>query len=171
MIKVGVGKLTKLYGQNSQLVLDISNIINPFMHNVWPFYNIMHERVKEKNGNQLGLYFVKKKIRGISYTKCTGKNCRIIWLQNVFYYLKNEHKNILTTKDAWLNDRIMDADQKLIRKVLGKIGSFQSVLNSQKNQITHSEQLTTSTYSCYMTETTIDFFPFVPMALFRYAIA
>ena len=66
MIKVSVGKLTKLYGQNSELLLDISNIINLFMHNVWPFYNIMHERVKEKNGNQLGLYFVKKKIRGMS---------------------------------------------------------------------------------------------------------
>ena len=54
------------------------------------------------------------------------------WLQKEFYYLKNEDKNILKTKDAWLNDRIMDAAQKLICKTSGKIDSFQSVLNSQK---------------------------------------
>ena len=54
------------------------------------------------------------------------------WLQNGFYYLENEDKNILLTKDAWCNNRIMDADQKLIFKVLGKTDSFQSVLNPQK---------------------------------------
>ena len=41
MIKVSVRKLTKLFGQNSGPLLDISNII------------------KEKNGSQLGLFFVK----------------------------------------------------------------------------------------------------------------
>ena len=56
----------------------------------------------------------------------------VFWLQNEFYYLKNEDKNILMTKDAWLHDRIMKAAQKLICKALGKIDSFQSVLNSQK---------------------------------------
>ena len=28
------------------LLLSPSYKVNPFMHNVWPFYNIMHERVK-----------------------------------------------------------------------------------------------------------------------------
>ena len=59
------------------------------------------------------------------------KSCRII-LQNKFYYLKNENKNILMTKDPWLNDRIMDATQKLICKVSGKTDSLQSVLNLQR---------------------------------------
>ena len=72
------------------------------------------------------------------------------------------------TKDACPNDRIMDAVQKLLCRALGKIDSFQSVLNSQ---ITHSEQLTMSKYSCYMTDTIISFLLFVPLAVFRYAIA
>ena len=55
-----------------------------------------------------------------------------LWLENEFYYLKNEGKNILMTKDVWLNNRIMDADQKLNCKGLGKMHIFQSVLNSQK---------------------------------------
>ena len=54
------------------------------------------------------------------------------WLRNEFYYLKNDVKNILMTKDVWLNDRIMDAAQKLFCKALSKIDSFQSVLNPQK---------------------------------------
>ena len=56
------------------------------------------------------------------------------WLLNEFYYLKVEDKNILTTKDAWLNDRIMDAAKKLICKALGKIDSYQPVLNSGKKR-------------------------------------
>ena len=36
------------------------------------------------------------------------------------------------TKDVWFNDAIMDAAQKLICKALSKIGSFQSVLSSQR---------------------------------------
>ena len=93
------------------------------------------------------------------------------WLQNEFYYLKNEDKNILMTKDALLNDRIIDAAQNVICKALGKIDSFQSVLNPQKDQITHSEQLIKSTHSCYMTGKSIGFFLFIPLAVFRYAIA
>ena len=42
MIKVSARKLTKLFGQNSGFLFDMLNII------------------KEKNGNQLGLIFVKK---------------------------------------------------------------------------------------------------------------
>ena len=56
MVKVGVWKLRNLFGQNRGLLLDILNIIK-----------------EKKNGNQLGLFFVKKNIRGMSYTKCTGK--------------------------------------------------------------------------------------------------
>ena len=46
---------------------------------------------------------------------------------------KNEEKNMLITKGTWPNDRIMEAAQKLICKALGKINSFQSVLNPQKS--------------------------------------
>ena len=48
------------------------------------------------------------------------------------YSLKKEDQHILLSKDAWLNDRIMDAAQKLICKEIGNELSYQSVLNSQK---------------------------------------
>ena len=66
-----------------------------------------------------------------------------------------------------VNDRIVDAAEKLFCKALGKIDSFQSALKSQKK----IKLAIKSTYSCYMTETTISFFLFVLIAMFRYAIA
>ena len=45
------------------------------------------------------------------------------------YILKKEDKHLLLSKDAWLNDCIMDAAQKLIRKEIGTDESYQSVLN------------------------------------------
>ena len=163
MIEVSVRNLTRLFGQNSGLLLDISNITKA---RKWKSAWLV--LCKEKYS-----WYVIYKVYWENAVKTFAKEENpAFWLQNEFYYLKNEDKNILMTKDAWLNDRIMDAVQKLIRKALGKIDSFQLVLHThKKDQITHSEQLTTSTYSCHMTETTIGFFLFVPVAVFRYAIA
>ena len=36
------------------------------------------------------------------------------WIRNELYYLKKEDSDILHSESAWLNDRIMDAAQKLI---------------------------------------------------------
>ena len=41
------------------------------------------------------------------------------WLRNEMYILKKEDQHLLLSKDAWLNDRIMDAAQKLICKEIG----------------------------------------------------
>ena len=51
------------------------------------------------------------------------------------YILKKENQHLLLSKDAWLNDRIMDAVQKLIRKEFGTDESYQSVLSSEKKTI------------------------------------
>ena len=54
------------------------------------------------------------------------------WLKNELYNLKNDDKGILLFSSTWLNDRIMDAAQKLICKYLGTVYKYKSVLNSQK---------------------------------------
>ena len=48
---------------------------------------------------------------------------------------KKEDQHLLLSKDAWLNDRIMDAAQELICKEIGTDESYQSVLNSEKKTI------------------------------------
>ena len=57
------------------------------------------------------------------------------WLGNEMYILKKEHQHLLLSKDVWLNDRIMDAAQKLIYKEIGTDESYQTVLNSGKKTI------------------------------------
>ena len=57
------------------------------------------------------------------------------WLRNEMYILKKEDQHLLLSKDVWLNDRIMDAPQKLICKETGADESYQSVLNSEKKTI------------------------------------
>ena len=57
------------------------------------------------------------------------------WLRNKMYILKKGDQHLLLSKDAWLNDRIMDAAEKLICKEIGTDESYQSVLNSEKKPI------------------------------------
>ena len=45
------------------------------------------------------------------------------WLKNELYNLKNEDKGILLSRNTWLNDRTMDAAQKLICKSLGTLST------------------------------------------------
>ena len=51
------------------------------------------------------------------------------WMKYDLYNFKIEDKRILQSTDGWLNDRIMDAAQKLICKTLGIENTYQSVLN------------------------------------------
>ena len=43
------------------------------------------------------------------------------WLKNKLYNLKNEDKGILLSSSTWLNDRILDAAQKLICNILEQL--------------------------------------------------
>ena len=54
-----------------------------------------------------------------------------LWIYNELDNLKKEDSDILHSKSAWLNDRIIDAAQKLICKTLDA-DNYQSVLNTQK---------------------------------------
>ena len=56
----------------------------------------------------------------------------LFWMKNELYYLKMDDKRILLSDNAWMNDSIMDASQKLICQTLGREKEYQSVLNWQK---------------------------------------
>ena len=57
------------------------------------------------------------------------------WLRNEMYILKKEEQHLLLSKDAWLNDRIMNAAQKLIFKKIVTDESYQSVLTLESRII------------------------------------
>ena len=59
---------------------------------------------------------------------------KLYWLKNDLYHLYIEGEDIVRSPTAWLNDRIMDATQKLICRKLGADDDYQSVLNVQKRR-------------------------------------
>ena len=54
-----------------------------------------------------------------------------IWIKNKLYELKELDKKILEGSDCWLNDNLMDADQKLICEAPNSLKTYQSVLYCQ----------------------------------------
>ena len=59
------------------------------------------------------------------------------WLKNELYELIEADREILGSKDGWLNYNLMDAGQELICKALGRLETYQSVLNCQKKESTY----------------------------------
>ena len=112
--KVSVRKVMKIFGPLSGVAISLAKIvdnkkwksawlvINPEVHN---WYTI--ERYYWKSsGKAKAIPFEEKKVEGY-------------WLKNGLYHLYLQDKEILRSPTAWLNDRIMDAAQKLICKELG----------------------------------------------------
>ena len=55
-----------------------------------------------------------------------------LWLKNELYKLTEAGREILESKDGWLNDNLMDAGQQLICNALGSLETYHLVLNFQK---------------------------------------
>ena len=64
------------------------------------------------------------------------KNSHTWWVKNDQYNLTKEEKDILLDDRSRLNDNLIDAAQKLICKSLDNLECYQTVLNSQKKDVT-----------------------------------
>ena len=86
----------------------------------------------------MNVHFERQNIQSVNLLRQSdiiGEVTEELWLRNEIYILKKEDQHLLLSKDAWLNDRIMNAAQKLICKEIGTDESYQSVLNSEKKSI------------------------------------
>ena len=72
------------------------------------------------------------------------------WLKNELYELTEAVREILKSKDGWLNDNLMDARQQLICKAVGSLETYQSVLNCQIRSQYTSQFLATIFSYCTM---------------------
>ena len=59
------------------------------------------------------------------------------WLKMELFEHTEADMEILESKDGWLNDNLMDTGEQLICKVLGRLETYQSVLNCQKKELTY----------------------------------
>ena len=125
-IKISTRKLVKMFGANSGVAKRVSEIVaNQRWRSAW-----LVLESKSHSNFRVRRFFWKKK------DKLPTESSEIVetryWIRNDQYFLKEEDHQILLSKNAWLNDRIMDAAQKLICKTLGEEDNYQSVLNNQK---------------------------------------
>ena len=60
-----------------------------------------------------------------------------MWLKNELYEVTEADREILESKDGWLNDNFMGAGQQLICQAVGSPKTYQSVLNCQKKESTY----------------------------------
>ena len=125
-IKISVRKLVKMFGANSGVAKRVSEIVaDKKGKSAW----LVLESFGLHSDFRVRRFFWKK-------GKLPTESSEIVetryWIRNNQYFLKEEDHQIILSKNAWLNDRIMDADQKLICKTLGEEDTYLSVLNNQK---------------------------------------
>ena len=127
-MKVSVIKLSRHFGSGSGTIDDVCKAIS---HKNWKSAWLILEKQKH-SWFLIDRVFWRKSFPKTSQLPETESN---EWLRNRLYILKQKDKDILISKDSWLNDNLMDAAQKLICQEIGTPLTFQTVLNSQKKDV------------------------------------
>ena len=135
-IKVCVKKLSKFFGSCSGAIECVSKVIGK---KLWRSAWLLIAKRKH-NWFIIERAFWKKtqniqSVNLLQQSDIIDEVTEEPWLRNEMYILKKEDQHLLLSKDAWLNDRIMDAAQKSICKEIGTDESYQSVPNSEKKTI------------------------------------
>ena len=124
---MSVRKILKTFDPNSGVATSLAEIVNnKKWRSAWIVIN--HDKY---SWYIIERYYWKLNEKAILYEE---KKDKLYWLKNNLYHLLFEGEEILCSPTAWLNDRIMDAAQKLICKKLGADDDYQSVLNVQKHR-------------------------------------
>ena len=127
-VKVSVIKLSRHFGSGSGAIDDICKA---HTHKNWKSALLILEKQKH-SWFLIDRVFWRKSFLKTSQLPETETN---EWLRNRLYILKQKDKDILISKDSWMNDNIMDAAQKLICQEIGTPLTFQTVLISQKKDV------------------------------------
>ena len=138
-VKVSVKKLSMCFGPASSIIECISKGIGK---KNWRSAWLLMEK-RNCNWFVIERVFWKSKAKEIVHSKYRLQDSNqqpaidddvveVFWLRNDLYFLKQEGEQILLSNNASLNDRTMDAAQKLICKEIGTMDSYQSVLNSER---------------------------------------
>ena len=132
-IKVSVKKLSKFFGSCSGVIECVSKAIGKKLwRSAWL---LIAKRKHNWFITEPAFWKQRQNIQSMNLLQQSDIIDKVTeepWLRNEMYILKKEDQHLLLSKDAWLNDRIMDAAQKLICKEIGTDESYQSVLNSEK---------------------------------------
>ena len=129
-IKISTRKLLKYFGGHSGVAKQVSLMVN---NKKWRSAWLLLEHKRHSTYLVRKVYWKKGNKDELPTESPDIIEESHFWIRNEQYFLKTADQKILQSRDTWLNDRIMDAAQKLICKTLGEEDNYQSVLNTQKN--------------------------------------
>ena len=124
-IKVSIQKIMKIFGPYGGIARSLAEIVDKKSRSGWLVIN-----PEKYSWYIVENYYLKSNEKIIPSTE---KKDKIHWLKNL-YHLQFKDEEILRSPTAWLNKRIMDATQKILRKKLGTDDNYLSVLNIQKRR-------------------------------------
>ena len=158
-IKVSVRKLSKFFGSCSGVIECVSKAIGK---ELWRSAWLLIAKRKH-NWFIIERAFWKQRqniqsMNLLQQSDIIDKVTEEPWLRNEMYILKKEDQHLLLSKDGWLNDRMMDAAQKLICK---------SVLNSEKKTIDPFHPVSQEYVQLFMMELIIGFSAFAQMGVYK----
>ena len=106
-IKVSVRKIMKIFGPNREVATSLAEIVDD---KKWRFVWVVTNTAKHSS-YIIELYYWKLNEKAILSEE---KKDKLYWLKNDLCPLHFQDEEMLWSPTAWLNDRIMDATQKLI---------------------------------------------------------
>ena len=132
-IKVSVQKVTAAFGSASGLAINIAQYADRNWRSAWLILS-----PQEYSWFIFGRVYRKKQIKPqVIKVPDDSQDQKMVaeaatWIKNNDRNLKYSDREILLGESTWLNDNLLDSAQKLIRKSLGNLASWQSVLNWQR---------------------------------------
>ena len=129
-IIVSTRKLTGTFGKSSELASQLSSCIgDKKWRSSWFFLT-----TGKHSWYNIDRIFWKTKVCQPNQSSSQGTSS---WLKNELHEFTDADREILESKDGWLNDNVMDAGQQLICKTLGSLEIYQSIGNCQKKEWTY----------------------------------
>ena len=166
-IKVSVKKLSKLFGSCNDVTECVSKAIGEKLwRSAWLLiakrkHNWFIERAfwKQRQNTQ--------SVNLLQQSDIIDEVTEEPWLRNEMYILKKEDQHLLLSKDAWLNDGIMDPAQKLIGNKLVQMGHISRYLILKRKPLILSILYLKSMFSSFMMELIIGFSTFAQMGVYK----
>ena len=145
-IKVSFRKIMKIFGPNREVATSLAEIVDDRKwRSVWVVTNLA-----KHSWYIIELYYWKLNEKAILSEE---KKDKLYWLKNDLCPLHFQDEEMLWSPTAWLNNRIMDATQKVICKKLGADDDYQSVLNVKNRRGTAYRKINISNYFMMVLDT------------------
>ena len=140
-----MNKLSKHFGPNNGAIDEVRKAIRK---KNWQWAWLLIEKRKHSWFVIARVFWKKRKLNTIQELDITDTP-QDEWLHNRIYILMAQDKAILLSKGEWINDRMMDAVQKLICDEIGPRLLFRQCLTPKRKLLSYTELFPKSMFNFF----------------------